>query len=406
MAAASTTTNWDTIDLPDLGTPTVDPACINWDGVSLGDLTPENAVDYGNGATGYAGPNTGIRAQNGEAPTVNQAGKRDLGEKAGTFAELNKGIGGQYSPFAHGLSFGAMDEIASGGLAPVAAGFNWFKGEGPTSIGEAYDQEKATYLRDKALYEEENPIMSGAAEIAGSVMSGGAGAKFVAGAPGFLSAVGRGALVGGGEAGAYSALDTEGTLTDRLKAGATGAAIGAGAGAFGPLAERGLSAAGRGLAAGRGVVQRFTNPTAAAENDFVRAAARDRVNWGAAEAQAAASGRPSPNVDFGTASDALDAAAMRQTFDVGDLAGKRARSTVKDALNEDADAAELVARRAESRMTVQGARAEEVALDMTTPGRPEWMNPSVVSSALREKARKLNDAAYRAAFDNPATKNV
>lgn len=395
---------------PTAGTTTapksVDPASIGWDDFETSDLIHRDTVDYGNGAYGAPGAETGMLAQNGEAPTVNIAGKRDLGERAGTFAELNNGVGGQYSPFIHGVSFGAMDEISSGGLAPVAAGFNWLKGEGPTSLGEAYDQEKAAYLRDKALYEEENRILSGAAEIAGSVMSGGAGAKFVAGAPGFLSMLGRSALIGGGEAGAYSALDTEGTLADRLKAGATGAAIGAGAGAFGPLAEKGLSAAGRGLAAGRGVVQRFTNPTAAAENDFVRAAARDRVNWGAAEAQAAASGRPSPKMDFGTAADALDAAAMRQTFDVGDLAGKRARATVKDALNEDADAAELVARRAESRMTDQGARAEDLAVDLMTPGRPDWLNPAMVTEALRQNAQRVNQRAYREAFDNPASADV
>lgn len=420
--SASAASIWDGFDTTDLApaaikataatsTPSVapnavDPASIGWDDFETSDLTHRDTVDYGNGAYGAPGAEIGIRAQNGDGPTVNLAGKRDLGERAGTFAELNKGIGGQYSPFIHGVSFGAMDEISSGGLAPVAAGFNWIKGEGPTSLGEAYDQEKAAYLRDKALYEEEHPILSGAAEIAGSIMSGGAGAKFVAGAPGFLSMLGRGALVGGGEAGAYSALDTEGTLADRLKAGATGAAIGAGAGAFGPLAERGLSAAGRGLAAGKGVVQRFTNPTAAAENDFVRAAARDRVNWGKAEAQATASGRPSPSVDFGTAADALDAAAMRQTFDVGDLAGKRARSTVKDALNEDADAAELVARRAESRITDQGARAEDLAVDLMTPGRPDWLNPAMVTEALRQNAQRVNQRAYREAFDNPASADV
>lgn len=413
---------FDDFDTSDIGAPQastprempkpLDPASIALDGFDTDDLVHRDAVDYGNGAYGAPGANTGARPSDGSPPTVSLAGKRDLGEKAGSYAELNKGLGGQYSPMVQGMSFGSFDELSSAGLTPLDVATNYLRGKGPTSLSEAYDQRKAEYLRDRALFEEERPLTALGAEVAGGILSGGAGAKFVANAPGYGSMLLRGAGVGAAETGAYAALDTEGTLLDRLKAGGTGAAIGAGVGVGAPLIGSGVTVLGRGIGASKNAaadgLRRFFNPAAGAEADFVRQAARDRVNFEAASRRAAAGGSATPERDFATFDDALDAASLRQTFDVGDLGGSSARKMARDRLEGDSDAAEFLVRRAESRQSDQGQRASELVEDMFGPvsGVRGGLNPSQTVGELRRRAQAANRQNYREAFEHPSTQDV
>lgn len=153
--------------------------------------------------------------------TVNIAGKRDLGG-----ADPFHGSENPYSPFTQGASLGASDEIVSGALAPIEAGINLIRGEGPTSLSEAYQQNKARMARDKALYEEEHPNKALAAEIAGGLLTAGGGAKYITNAPSLTGKALRSGVVGGTLGGAQGFLGTEGDLKDR----ATGGAVGAGTG--------------------------------------------------------------------------------------------------------------------------------------------------------------------------------
>jgi hypothetical protein len=153
--------------------------------------------------------------------TVNIAGKRDLGGD-----DPYRGLGNPYSPFTQGASLGASDEITSAALAPVEVGVNLITGEGPTSLSEAYQQNKARMARDKALYEEENPVKAVAAEVAGGLLTAGGGAKFVANAPTIAGKAVRSGVVGGTIGGTQGFLGTEGDLSDRGKGAAVGATVG------------------------------------------------------------------------------------------------------------------------------------------------------------------------------------
>lgn len=201
--------------------------------------------------------------------TVNIAGKRDLGG-----ADPHGGLGNPYSPFTQGASLGASDEIVSGALAPVEAAVNAFRGEGPTGLGEAYQQNKARMARDKAMYEEETPNKALAAEVAGGLLTAGGGAKFIANAPGLTGKALRSGVVGGSLGGSQGFMGTEGDLTDRGKGAAVGATIGGTLGVTLPPAFALSKALYKGVTA---PIRSLANKETFAANKVVEALGRDKM---------------------------------------------------------------------------------------------------------------------------------
>lgn len=201
--------------------------------------------------------------------TVNIAGKRDLGG-----GDPFNGADNPYSPFTQGATLGGSDEITSAALAPVEAGINAITGKGPTSLREAYQQNKARMLRDKALYEEEHPTKALAAEIAGGVMTGGAGAKFIAKAPAIIGKAVRSGIVGGAIGGTQGFAGSEGDLTDRAKGAAVGATIGGVLGSTLPPAFALSKALVKGLTA---PIRSLANKETFAAKKVVEALERDKM---------------------------------------------------------------------------------------------------------------------------------
>lgn len=201
--------------------------------------------------------------------TVNIAGKRDLGG-----ADPFNGLGNPYSPFTQGASLGASDEIVSGALAPVEAAVNLVRGEGPTGLGEAYQQNKARMDRDRALYEEEHPNKALAAEVAGGLLTAGGGAKFIAAAPSITGKAVRSGVVGGTMGGAQGFAGTDGDLTDRAEGAVIGAGTGAAVGTVLPPVFAVSKALYRGVTA---PIRSLANKETFAANKVVEALGRDKM---------------------------------------------------------------------------------------------------------------------------------
>lgn len=152
------------------------------------------------------------------------AGKRDLGD---TGNDPYKGLGNPYSPFTQGATLGASDEIVSALMTPVEMAVNAVTGDGPINPTEVYAQQKARMERDKALYEEQNPVMSTVAEVGGGLMTGAAGAKFMSAAPSLIGKAVRSGVVGASLGGTQGFMGTDGSIEDRAEGAAQGAAFGA-----------------------------------------------------------------------------------------------------------------------------------------------------------------------------------
>ncbi len=171
-----------------------------------------------------------VRPQDMGPQTVNIADKTDRG---GPNAAQQM-LGNQYSPFLQGATLGASDEILSGMNSLTDSAYNAVTGNGPTSISENYNQRKAQADAERAAYERDNPKTAISSEIAGGLMSGGVGAKFIKGGIGIGGKILRSSLVGGGVGGAQGFAGTNGNIDDRSKGAALGAALGGTLGAVLP----------------------------------------------------------------------------------------------------------------------------------------------------------------------------
>jgi hypothetical protein len=200
------------------------------------------------------------------------AGKRDLGDTGG---DPYKGLGNPYSPFTQGASLGSSDEITSALMTPVEMAVNAVSGNGPVNPAEVYAQNKARFDRDKALYEEQNPKTAVAAELAGGLMTGSAGAKFVAAAPSIAGKALRSGVVGAGVGGTQGFLGTDGTLADRAEGAAQGAAWGGALGAALPPVFATSRALLRGATA---PIRSLANPETFAAQKVAEALQRDKLS--------------------------------------------------------------------------------------------------------------------------------
>lgn len=413
MANASTS-SWANFDLSDMAAPssgksaepnatstpgaTEAAAPADWASFAMDDMLPEGAKDYGNGAVGFASEGSSV---SGPAE-VYTAGKRDRGEDMGGYEDLNKGLGGNYSPVTHGMTFGGSDEILSGMMAPFGAGLSALTGEGPTSLGEAYDQQRAQFLRDKALYEEQYPKTAIAGEIVGGVVTGGAGVKAALNAPSLLRGVARGAGIGAGQAGAYGFLDTDGSLSDRLSAGLDDAKIGAAIGVAGPVLERALPYVGRGISAARDAVD-FSAGHAGrvAERDFVKAATADRL-------AAARAGITDPrHQKFMDEAQLARADDLYQSPTAADMGGETLRQTIRRGVEGDTEAAGMFENVARQRQADASERISDTVSEMLRPGSTRnGANAVDDLNLMRSVGSLTNEGLYRRAFDAAGAEDI
>lgn len=150
---------------------------------------------------------------------------------------------------AQGMTFNLGDEAVAGMGAPLDVAVNKLTGEGPTSLGESYDQIRAFQAAQNARTREEKPYASTAAELTGGLAT----------AP---------AMVG-------KAVEGGNLLTKTAKGAATGAAMG-GLSGFGSGGESlaGRQAAARSGAASGTIVGTIVPPLASSAGKLVQSASR------------------------------------------------------------------------------------------------------------------------------------
>lgn len=140
-----------------------------------------------------------------------------------------------------GMTFGWGDEAGIG----IAAGMAALQDPDKT-FGEVYDQMREQYAYRQGQFEEEHPVLSTGAEVAGGLASGVAGASRLAGSkglqaiPAYLRYPGAGAVSGGVAGAGFSdeGSRTEGAVTGAGVGGVAGAALPAIGAAARPLARR------------------------------------------------------------------------------------------------------------------------------------------------------------------------
>lgn len=131
------------------------------------------------------------------------------------------------------LNFG--DEIVAGLSAPLHSVKNYFTGEGPTSIGENYDQALALQRDKIEATREQRPGSALATEVGGALLTAKVPLGLAAKAQTLTGAVGRSALAGAGMGGVAGFGAGEGGAENRLEEAKTGALVGGAVGGLAPV---------------------------------------------------------------------------------------------------------------------------------------------------------------------------
>lgn len=197
-------------------------------------LDVSGVAKHAPGVTGEAGE--GNLTADAQAPNIGAKG--DM--KAGSRFKPDLG-----STMLQGATLNFGDELVSGIAAPIKAAQNYITGEGPTGIGENYDQGLAFQRAKTEATRDQRPISAGVSEVAGALMTAKLPLSVISKARNMGQAVaaGAGTGLGMGAIGGFGA--GEGGLDDRLHEAKSGAVIGAATGAFAPvigaLASRAIS---------------------------------------------------------------------------------------------------------------------------------------------------------------------
>lgn len=182
------------------------------------------------------------------------------------FADIGRATATAPGPINYGVNIAQQVVGAIPGYDEYAAGVNALVSGIPVvgqalygqvpegDIGQRYDAWLAKERAQNQTFSEQNPIASTGANIAGGIGAmalapGLTGARFVAGAKGLPSLIGKGALVGAGQGAAYGFGAGEGGLENRLAGAEEGAMWGGALGAALPAA--GAAAKGIGGLAGK-----------------------------------------------------------------------------------------------------------------------------------------------------------
>lgn len=264
-----------------------------------------------------------------------------------------------------GLSMGGMDEVVSGLYGLV----------GPGTIGQNYAFADAVMDEELRRARENNPYITGAAEIAGGIGTGIAATSGIAPAAALPGRLGQAIGVGGASGAVYGGLSSEGDIADRAMGAGIGGLVGAGVGALSVPVAAGI---GKGAGIVTGLYRNMRGGVNAGSVD-------DAINRAIIQ-----SGRAPQEVmdDIALAvsdgsnsyalADALGTAGQRQLAGASRLGGP-ARTIVNEALE---------ARQAGQAERVGAAFADALDLDSTAAARAAAM------TAARGEAA---DAAYTAA---------
>lgn len=160
-------------------------------------------------------------------------------------AEFNAKVGlnsqgGAADAMMRGGMLGFSDELAAAAMTALRTAGTAATGQMPTfsGMGDAYNQELQAERDKRTVYKQNNPVAGTAMEIAGGLLSGGAGIGTQAAAiptrMGMMRDAARiGAVAGFGEG--------EGSAANRVESMGIGAGVGAGIGAAVPLVTQGAS---------------------------------------------------------------------------------------------------------------------------------------------------------------------
>lgn len=175
------------------------------------------------GVTGAAGE--GVMSADAQAPNIGAKGDMKPGSR------FQPDLG---STMLQGMTLNFGDELVSGIAAPIKAARNYFAGEGPTGLGENYDQGLAFQRAKTEATRDQSPVSAGVSEVAGALMT----AKLPLSVISKARNLGQATIAGAGTGAAMGAAAGfgagEGGLGNRLDEAETGAQIGGLVGAVAP----------------------------------------------------------------------------------------------------------------------------------------------------------------------------
>lgn len=183
----------------------------------------------------------GITGQAGNGPLTADAQAPNIGIKGDKVAgsRMQPDLG---STTLQGATLNLGDEITAGLAAIPSAVKNFVAGEGPTSIGENYDQMLANRRAAIEATREQRPAAALATEVGGALLTAKAPLGLMGKAPTLGNAVVRSGIAGAGMGAVAGFGAGEGT-EGRLENGGTGALIGGPVGALAPVVGALLSRA-------------------------------------------------------------------------------------------------------------------------------------------------------------------
>lgn len=281
-------------------------------------------------------------------------------------------------PLSQGLTMGFGDEI----LGTIMGGLTWAAGQG---FDKGYDAITTSARNDLAAYRERHPVVSAAAEIAGSVPS--AMVPIGAGAAG--AGLGARMLAGAGAGAGYGAVtgfgSGEGGLGNRLVSAGEGAAVGGVVGGIVPAATAGISAVARPVVS---AVTARTNPAGTAARKVA-----DRLS--------ASGGR---SIDQATAR-IERAGAAGQSMRLADAGGASTRDLLRTASNIPGPGRDAILTKANLDNARQGGRIKSLIADVfADPDNAYQAAKVTIMDARSRAAAPLFDAAWRTPV--PFTRNL
>lgn len=216
-------------------------------------------------------------------------------------------VGGAADTAMNSALFGFGDEVNAGmragirGVGNLVTGKPWNGERNISSLikgdeGTNYDRALADERQRQASFDEEHPIISGVANVAGGLAGGVPGAGVVKGATTALGTLGRAAGTGA----AYGALggfgEGEGGFQSRLESAGTGALAGGALGTALPVAGKVLGETGKLISNVTGIGRNERN---VALDHLGRALERDKVDSAQLAGEIADDGKPLALVDQG-----------------------------------------------------------------------------------------------------------
>lgn len=181
------------------------------------------------GITGQAG--NGPSTDEPQAPTIGRKGDRVAGSR------MLPDLG---STTLQGATLNFGDELTAGLAAPLESVRNLITGEGPTGIGENYDQMLANRRAAIEATREQRPASALATEVGGALLTAKAPLGFIGKAPSLGGAAVRSAISGAGLGAAAGFGAGEGGVEQRLDEGGKGLVAGGAVGIGAPYVAAGF----------------------------------------------------------------------------------------------------------------------------------------------------------------------